>query len=69
MDLIALQECTKHVLKKLRPLLEREGWVVVGKDHYDDAVIIYDEKQLRLDSHEVLSLPSSFSIFPLNAPL
>jgi len=48
-DVLALQECSKHVLKKLTPLLKMEGWGIVDEHrHFPDAIVLYDKKRLGL---------------------
>lgn len=47
-DVLCLQEMTRHVLKKLRPLLIGCGWGIVGEEHFDDAVILHRRGALRL---------------------
>lgn len=53
-DVVCLQEFTRHVLKKLKPLLSESGWAIVGEDHFDDSLIMYRQKTLRLLHHEIV---------------
>ena len=58
-DVLALQECTQHVLKKLTPLLDDHAWAVAGKEHFDDALILYNTKRLELEGTPQHVVPSS----------